>query len=486
MTNGLVAKLLEREREKRMKMSNISDLATRLRAITHDAQHEFITAPGKRIVATCSRQCGKSTGCGIDLVFTAILNPKTDNAYITLTRVSAKKIIWRDLKNIIKENKLGKFVAKIDATELSIEFKNGSMIYLYGAKDENDIGKILGMKFKLVYLDECQEMKNRLLSELLTRILPPTLWKHNGVIKLIGTPNAMCEGIFYDAFTGKIPGWKSFHWNAYQNKFLDDSQDLAKVKKKLDDEIFELKLNQEDPVFKREYLGLWVRSFENSIYKYNPAVNSYLELDPEKEWFYVLGMDFGFSDDCAWVVLAFNPDEPYVYIVETLNRAGILPTEAALITKGFMKRYEFQKIIGDTGGLGKPYAEEMRQRHGIPVEPAEKSKRLSAIKMMNDDFRMGRVKIKDGEDLAEEWMKLQWEKVGVKERDGQDNHLSDAALYGWRECKHWIPEAIKEFEKEIEDANPKLSKEEEYIKRTEEEYEQRIKEANDDNNPYSY
>jgi hypothetical protein len=189
-------------------------------------------------------------------------------------------------------------------------------------------------------------------------------------------------------------------------------------------------------------------------------------------------MDFGFGDDCAWVIYAFNKEDNAVYIVETINEAGIIPSLAAEITKELNEHYKFYKIVGDTGGIGKSYTEEMKHRYGINVQSAEKSQKSAFIKLMNDDFRMGKIKADKSSDIAEEWGKNTWEVIGVREREKQDNHLSDAALYGWRECRHY---AI--FEKAV--VKPKQGTEEYYNKLAEEmEEEEERQEKSDNDTPW--
>lgn len=445
--SGYKGKLLKKtvEGQAVLRKPVFEDFKSWLQKRTHKPQFDFIMNESPYKVATCSRQCGKTKGAAYDLVCTSLLWPKADNAYITLTRTSAKKIIWKDLLDVIEENKFDKYVANIDKTELSITFKNKSTIYLFGAKDDNDVEKIRGLKFKKVYIDEAQAFKNRLLDNLVNKILPWTLARWNGQMIMIGTPNAACEGVFFDAFHQKsnYHGWTPFHWSVFDNPYIPD------VKAFIARENARTGLTEDDSVYKRETLGLWVKSFETLVYKFNNQLNTYDGiLDPEESWMYVLGIDFGNIDDTAWVVWAFNPHSRTCYVVETYNKAGLIPSEVAEKTQDFLNRYEFVSIVGDTGGLGKGYAEEMKKRWSIPVKAAEKRDKISFVRLMNDDFRTGRIKIKEGEDLTEEWNSVQWDIIEKKFRDDQEDHLADAALYGWRECQHYLAEDKPEPKKE--------------------------------------
>ena len=472
----------------------IDTMRTRL----YGKQFSFYSDQSKRKVATCSRQCGKTWGAAEDLVVAALTKNNADNIYVTLTRVSAKKIIWKDLNKVVEEYAALGYTqckpehVKINNSELSITFPNKSTVYLFGAKDDNDIEKIRGLRLNRVILDECQSWKDRLLEYLVKTVLPMSTLHNKGTIAMIGTPNAACQGFFYNAFHGinKVEGWTAYNWNIYDLfdhlKTLNP-QDPPDIELALKEAYLDNGIKKEDPIYQREALGKWVKSFENSIYKYTEELNTYegaKTLNPKWNWYYVLGMDFGLSDECAWVVWAYSPSSPNVYVVETYNKAGIIPSKAAVITKAYMEKYDFTKIVGDTGGMGKAFTEEMRQRHQIPVVPAQKRDRLNYIKNMNDDFRTGKIKIEKNADLAEEWSTLQWEVLELKEREGQDNHLADAALYGWRECKHFLYE---EPEEEKTETDPGFMSA--YEKKIEEEYH---KEKEDDldyptgGDPYDY
>ena len=51
---------------------------------------------------------------------------------------------------------------------------------------------------------------------------------------------------------------------------------------------------------------------------------------------------------------------------------------------------------------------------------------------------MRRVMVPVGDPIIDEWARLQWEDEERKKEDKrQDNHESDAALYAWREAKHY-------------------------------------------------
>lgn len=69
-------------------------------------QIAFIRDPAKFKTAVCSRRAGKSEACAANLVDTCQNTKNATCLYITLSRVSAERIIWRTLLKIIEEHQL--------------------------------------------------------------------------------------------------------------------------------------------------------------------------------------------------------------------------------------------------------------------------------------------------------------------------------------------------------------------------------------------
>ena len=129
----------------------------------------------------------------------------------------------------------------------------------------------------------------------------------------------------------------------------------------------------------------------------------------------------------------------YFYIDKEFKKTV---TDLAKKIKELKERYIFTRKVIDSGALGKKITEELRLRHHLNLEPADKSQKWSFIKLMNDDFRKGKIKIdaKNCPFLADEWATLLKSEDGeekIKEDKRFDNHLADAALYAWREAYHF-------------------------------------------------
>lgn len=410
-------------------------------------QRNFILDPSKNKAALCSRRAGKSHTAAAYLLKTAIDMPGTSSVYIGLTRKSAKRIMWGVLKQLCRKHKIE---TSFNNTELTITLDNESIIYLIGASDSDDIETLRGWKYALVIVDECASFKSHF-QPLVEEVIEPALIDLDGTLCLLGTPAAACVGLFYEATTGISSGevdeeaddetetekpWSVHRWTILDNPHIKNAEVWLRRKLKLKG------WTEDHPVYQREWLGRWVKSIDSLVYKFLRGRNTYTEL-PDLKWQYLLGIDLGWDDQTAFVVLAFSEDDPKAYVVETYSSSQMDITATAEKVREFMGKYELQRLVVDSGGLGKSIMEEMKRRHELPLIAAEKTAKHSYIELLNADLHAGKLLIPVSEKrLIEEMELLQWDdnKRVRKEDDRFSNHLCDAMLYVWRESRHYTHE----------------------------------------------
>ena len=68
-----------------------------IRNVLFESQLDFALDPSRKKVACCSRRAGKSHTLAACLIDSAIRHPGRLNLYITLSKTSARNIIWSDL-----------------------------------------------------------------------------------------------------------------------------------------------------------------------------------------------------------------------------------------------------------------------------------------------------------------------------------------------------------------------------------------------------
>lgn len=400
-----------------------------------DKQVSFIRDPARFKTAVCSRRSGKTVSCAADLHATTEAL-EGDVAYITVNRTSAKRIIWRDLVKINSDYSLG---GKLDNTDLTITKPNGNVIYVTGAKDASDAEKLRGQKFRKVYIDECQSFRGYI-KDLVEDIIEPALTDYNGSLVLIGTPGPVPAGYFYDC--SHNPAWSHHKWTMLDNPHIKRLSGREPL-----DIITELAarrgLKLTSPGIEREYFGLWRKDDDSLVYTFDPLLNSTLKVPDHTDMTYIFGVDIGWKDSDAIAVLGYHAKSKNVYLVEELITAKQDITSLVAQIKALQSKYNPVRMVMDAGALGKKIQEEIRHRHGLHMEAAEKQRKYEFIKLLNDDLRTGKLQARLGTRFEEDCSLLQWDwedpaKPVIDDRYHSD--ICDAVLYAWRECKHYFYE----------------------------------------------
>ena len=187
---------------------------------------------------------------------------------------------------------------------------------------------------------------------------------------MIGTPGHILKGDFYEATRpgskAHIPykarfqpeymtdhgPWSSHAWTladgvAFGIKAMIHLWTKA-LKRKLD-----MQWPDNHPVWMREYLGRWAKDSTNHTYHYRADDDEGKQLnawDPEKvgpfqlaklpgnhtDWSYVYGMDLGYKDPFALVILAYRSSDPTrtLYQIYEFQRPKLYAKPIAELLKG--------------------------------------------------------------------------------------------------------------------------------------------------------
>lgn len=427
----ITAKGARRALSKRLKEKN-DTLVFDITEYLFKEQLEFVRDPAPNKVAVCSRRSGKTTSCAAHLIETATSNEEVVCLYITLSRNNAKKIIWRELKKINREFKLG---GVENLSELSMTFPSTrSIVYLSGAKDTNEIEKFRGLALKLCYIDEGQSFREYI-KELIDDVLAPALMDYAGTLCLIGTPGPIPTGYFHDC-SEKKGTWSKHAWNFFDNPFLTVKSKMTH-QQMLDRELLRRGVDVSDPSIQREWFGKWVLDSDSLLLHYQEALNHFSEL-PADKYNYIMGIDLGFNDADAIAVLAWSETSPYTYLIEevVVNKQGL--TELVGQIQALQKKYPISKMVIDEGGLGKKLAEEMRRQHGIPVQAADKARKMENIAFMNDALRTGRLKAPAKSKFAQDTYLVEIDRDKstpdkIKVSNKYHSDIIDAVLYAFKE-----------------------------------------------------
>lgn len=413
--------LLELEAKERKKLAFKPQLFSQ--------QVKFIQDPRKLKAALCSRRAGKSHMAGCYVIAEALKHPRSTVPYVALTRGHAKRIMWKTLLDLTRP-----YNPQVNLTELRITLSNGSDIVLAGANDEGTAEVFRGQKFPLVVLDECASFRSHF-REMVEEIIEPALIDMNGTLAMIGTPSAACRGLFFDATTQATSPYSLHKWTILDNPFIPHAQEWLSERMK------ERGWTVDTPAYRREWLGEWVASTDSQVYSFSRDRN--LAKGIPNKLNYILGIDLGYDDETAFVIVGYRPDDPHLYMVESYAKSEMTITDIVRKIDELTGRYgSFVRIVADTGGLGKQIAAEIRKRYGVAVFPAEKTQKAEFIQLLNDDLRSGKIQVNPVEiNFIEEITALQWdeEKEGRFIEDPRfANHRCDAFLYAWRESCHYL------------------------------------------------
>lgn len=402
-----------------------------------DKQLKFIKDPAKFKTAVCSRRAGKSVSCAADLLNTA-MNYEGDVAYITLNRITAKRILWREL---LKINTIYQINAHVDNAELTLTLPNGNVIYVSGAKDASEIEKFRGIALRKVYIDECQSFRSYI-EDLVQDVLEPALTDYDGSLILIGTPGPVPAGYFFNA--NHNPEWSNHHWTILDNPHIKRKSNKEPMQI-IEERAKRRGIALDDPSILREYFGRWVKDENSLVYKFKPGINSYTTLPPG-DWQYIFGIDIGYKDADAIAVLAYDFNQNTAYLVDELVTRKQDITALAEQIKSLQAIYNPIKMVMDAGALGKKIQEEIRLRHGLPIEAASKERKHEFISLLNGDLVRGAFKAKPDSRFAEDCNLVVWDwddPLKPKISDKYHTDIGDAVLYAWREAKHYVPKTAK-------------------------------------------
>ena len=446
----------------------------------------------------CPRRSGKSFYITSDALYTGEMFPGSRILIISLTLKSTKENFWSGSPGgLFKQNELYNLNLKFNNTDYTWTHENGSRGRLAGAETRADIEYFRGAAAEadIVFIDEGKSFAPDLFRELVFDVLMPGLMTRGGILVLCGTPGSIPEGIFYEAtcedartfefvkvtnedgsealvetktptckiYEGEeIPVesglWSLHTWTIKDNIAVPDQWKRALAIKKA------RKWDDENPVWRREYLGMWATDADELVYAYskykedgrcnwtpNYALSKTGLDERQGPWNFVMGLDFGYEDDCAIVYAAWSEKVKELRVFYTWKSPHLTVDDFAEEINRTIDVYgQPSAIVGDAGALGKMIVETINQRHALGIIPAEKNQKFDHIELVNSDLAAGRIKIlydTDPASLHTELCGLQWlldddkkiliRKGKLREDPNCPNHLCDAFLYIARYSYHF-------------------------------------------------
>jgi hypothetical protein len=417
--------------------ARIEDIVAKIECELFEKQLAFINDTSRFKAARCTRRAGKSELISRYAVKVALLTKGIVRIW-AITRLRVKQLHWKLLKSVLDRAGV-EFTP--NETELTCVLATGGEIRLVGADKAKETEKKRGDKTVLEIVDEAQ-MFGSYLQTLCDDVIGPSLIDMRGTLCLMGTPGVVCAGYWYEATrmeeSERKHGFSVHFWSVLDNPFLPHGRT----------EIYDLKKRRgwadDHPTWLREYCGIWVNDAGALVYRYNEKRNGYRELPTGlRLQYFVAGSDLGSggsNDPMALVVWGWSDADPRLW--EVFGKKYTEETTTAAMMDDFLRLRDdcggFVAQVIDTGGGGKLTANDLKARHGVEFEPAQKTEKHTFQKLMNDDFTAGLLMVKADGEYARELAVLPKDPDDeLKEDERFDNHCCDGGLYSWRKARHF-------------------------------------------------
>ena len=271
-------------------------------------------------VVVAGRRFGKTHLAIRELAFHA-KEPEQEVWYVAPTYKQAKLICWRKLKQKLQDLQ---WVKKINESELSITLKNGSVIALKGADNEDSLR---GVGLDYLIMDEFADIN----PEAFFEVLRPTLADKQGKAMFIGTPKGIANWAYelYQMEQEYPDAWKSFSYTTEQGGNVK-AEEIEAARRDLDERQF----RQEFQATFETYAGRIYYSFDRTKnVKEAPTINDKLDLSV-----IYIGMDFNI-DPMSAVIAVRQGDILYV-----IDEIRMFSSNTAEIVEEIKTRYPRSKI----------------------------------------------------------------------------------------------------------------------------------------------
>lgn len=245
---------------------------------------------------------------------------------------------------------------------------------------------------------------------------------------------------------GSNPGGR-FH-SFYKDRFVTRPEDRLFIPARLEDnpgmasqiDAYTKTLSSNDAVtFAQLRYGDWVDSAQGIIYEVT-GKNLIEELppdDPDNDWHFFIGLDWGWRDATAFVVVALRKYDPVMYVVHAESHKKWTIVQIHERLKELERQFGgFEMMISDPGS--KQLQETLVRDYFWPMSSAEKTHKAGTMKMLAGEITSVTVKfLKPAvKPLLKECEELQWkDEAHEAEHPRFDNHCCDAFLYVWRKAR---------------------------------------------------
>ena len=424
------ASALDAMLDKRM-ARDVDFLTYRIIKDATDIQQRILISNNPKKYNMAGRRSGK-THLDIKNNAKTLVRPGGRALYIGLTMSTAIQQVY---DGVMKElERIGVEVTAHNRTEGTITIKGEGLFQVKGNSTTDEREKLRGEKWDLITIGEVQSQKA--LAYLINDICEPMLLDRKGQLVLSGT-GPRVRGTYWEVLWTDGGQALKNNWNLTQNPHIPDAETvLARIRE-------EKGLKETDPLYQREYLGQIAYDDDALVFRLSDA-NRYSE-HHFAEWLarqtvtdiaFVGGMDFGFSDADAFVIMCFARGSREVWLVDCykMRRESTRDFSIACHERINRMRLKYAQymhnefmIYADSGGGGAKIIKDLQDEYGLPAIAAYKKGKEMAVEILRDDIRGGVFKTPGNTDFDDECLKT------VYKRDDADNlthELDDDTYHG--------------------------------------------------------
>jgi hypothetical protein len=352
----------------------------------HPAQSLVIQQAKRFNVVCCGRRWGK-TVLGMDRLIHAALQGKPVAWFAPNYRLMSD--VWRELQDI-----LSPLIKRTNQQEWRLELHGGGVIEMWSL-DSPDAGR--GRAYAVVVVDECAMVPN--LEQAWQQTIRPMLTDHLGDAWFLSTPKGMnyFKALYDRGQDPERKDWASWQMPSTANPSLDP------------DEIESARLDMTEAAFQQEYMALFV-NWEGSVFRrVGEAATACPKTKPEGGHQYVIGCDWGRSNDYT-VFMVVDITARAVVAMERSKRVDY--TLQCERLKVLSERWQPRQIIAEQNSIGQPIIEQLTRDglriHSFTTTNASKAQAIEAlalvfergdIRILNDPVMVGELVAYQGEHL---------------------------------------------------------------------------------------
>lgn len=334
-----------------LELEGITPIAPQLGMLNaiNDSRYRFI-------VGCLSRRTGK-TFISNSVAFLKAMEPNS-NILIVSPNYSLTGISWREQERLLAKH--GIELKSKNKTEKEMLLMNGSMIK-FGSVSQAD--SLVGRSYDLILFDEAALENGG--EEAFNIQLRPTLDRPNSKAIFISTPRK--DNFFKDfyerGFSEDFKDWVSVHSTYLDNPRMTEA-DVAAARKSMSRAEFE-----------QEYCASF-SSMQGAIYDAfdldkHVVDTSNMDFSNTYEWETIMGIDVGYKDPTAAVVIKYNVDDETYFLVWEYEAAAKSTSQHAAVLVPAYNDYDVDQVFCDAAAA--QFRSDLSSEYDLPSNPAKKS-----------------------------------------------------------------------------------------------------------------